>query len=267
MMKGQKDAKIFFFGMIFIAIGAVNDMLFFNQIMGIGYLLAVGLALFTIAQSMLLAIRFRNLHIEKEMLFEKLAESDLAFMQAQIKPHFIYNALSAISTITTRNPQKAKGLLLDFSEYLRGAFNFNVTNGMTSIQDEINIVKAYLSIEKERFDERLQIEYNIDEGIYGIVPILCIQPVVENAVFHGVMNKNDGGIIRIIIKNIENNLYIKIEDDGIGMSEEQLSHLFENKGALQNIQSRLLLKYGHGLKIFSKMNEGTQVELLIPQQI
>jgi LytS/YehU family sensor histidine kinase len=144
-------------GILFIVAGAVNDILVYLQKLDTGYRLGVGLAAFAVIQSFIMAMQYTRFTRERELLFEKLHETDLAFMQAQIKPHFIYNALSAISHMCTTEPKRAKELLLDFSDYLRGCFDFSNASGLTTLSKEMDMVKAYLSIEKARFQDRLTV--------------------------------------------------------------------------------------------------------------
>ena len=270
-LNGNKDILIFLAGAIFVIISALNDMLFFNQLINTGYCLALGLVMFSIAQSILLAIRILRLSKEKQTLYEKLNETGLAFMQAQIKPHFIYNALSTIINMTIKNPKRTKELLLDFSDYLRACFNFDNIKGMTTVKKEMETVKAYLSIEKARFGDRLNVVYDVTENPRALIPVLCIQPIVENAVRHGIMSKIDGGTIKISVRNEDNSTYICIEDDGVGMDEMKLTDIFndenQNGVGIKNVNSRLKIRYGKGLHIKSRLNKGTVIQMVIPQNI
>lgn len=269
IINGNREAVIFLAGAVFVVIGAFNDMLYFNQWINTGYWLALGLAVFTVAQSVMLAMQFSRLFNEKQSLYEKLCETDLAFMQAQIKPHFIYNALSAISNMTTKDPKRAKELLLDFSDYLRGCFNFENINGMTTLSTEMEIVKAYLSIEKARFRERLHVEFHVNESPYALIPMLCIQPIVENAVRHGLMDKMAGGTVKISVWNEQGDTHIRIEDNGVGIPEDKLTNLLNGATTcsvgINNVNNRLKLKFGRGIMVSSRANEGTTVEMVIPQ--
>lgn len=197
-----------------------------------------------------------------------LVSTELMFLQAQIKPHFLYNALSVISSLSTRNPQKAKELLLDLADYLHGSFQFENKDGMVSLETEIKTVRAYLSIEQARFRERLQVVYENDHLGGGLVPILTIQPLVENAVRHGILSKLEGGTLWIRIKSHPKELEIIIEDNGIGMDQETIDSILSGKRSrgvgLMNIQKRLLSLYGQGLEIHSQLGEYTRVTIRIP---
>ncbi len=209
--------------------------------------------------------------VHLKMSADRAVGSELAFMQAQIKPHFIYNALGAISNMTIREPQKAKELLLDLADYLRGCFSFEHTNGMTTLAREMEVVRAYLSIEKARFRERLQVEYQIDGGQHMLIPMLIIQPLVENAVLHGLMPKLEGGTIKIKVWNENGSTHIRVEDDGVGISAGDITRLLginlAGRGVgLKNVQKRLIMKYGQGLQISSTPGAGAIVEAILPAQ-
>ena len=268
--KGNSDALIFASGVSFILLGVMNDMLYYNKLIDTGYWFSIALTMFSITQSVLLSKQYADLIREKNKLYEKLTELNASFLQAQIKPHFIFNALSTISYMSTKEPFKAKELILDLSDYLRGSFEFNDLSGLTKLSNEINLIKTYLAIEKVRYGDRLKIEYYItkDNGI--IIPHFCIQPIVENAVKHGIMTKVEGIIIRISVFNIGSATRIIVEDNGMGMSEDKVAAILSGseKGVgLRNINNRLIHKYGKGLTIKSKVNEGTKIEMMIPSDM
>ena len=266
--KGSKDALIFAFGVLSLLLGVMNDMLYYHKVLHTGYMFSSALTVFIISQSILLSKEYSDLIREKGKLYKQLTETTVSFMQAQIKPHFIYNALSTISHLSTKDPYKAKELILDFSDYLRGSFEFNDPNGLTVLSKELNLVKAYLAIEKERYGDRLTIDYNITEDQYTMIPHFCIQPLVENAIKHGIMNKVEGGKVSISALRLEDSTHIIIQDNGVGMSEEKIADLLRDteKGVgIRNINNRLKLKYGKDLTIESKIDVGTKIEMVIPR--
>lgn len=199
-----------------------------------------------------------------------LITAELNFLQAQIKPHFLYNALSVITSLSTREPKRAKELLIHLSDYLRGSFNFENHSGMVALSEELQTVKAYLSIEEARFEERLKVEYDVDTDVSASIPILCIQPLVENAVRHGIMQRVEGGKIMLSVKSEEDQVKIIVEDNGIGISKEKLEELLgESKTksvGLRNIHKRMQALYGHGLEIESAPGQGTRVTISIPMR-
>lgn len=200
-----------------------------------------------------------------------VVETELSFLQAQIKPHFIYNSLSVIAALTSETPQKAKELLYDLTDYLRGSFRFNNYNGMVPLSEELETVKAYISIEKARFQNKLVVEYDIDENIDLLVPMLTIQPIVENAVRHGLFAKPEGGHVSLRVYNEEVYVVIRVEDNGGGIPQNTLEELLSDKASyrgvgVKNINRRLILFYGKGLEIRSEEGKGTTVLLKIPKE-
>ncbi len=265
----SREVVLYLTGTLFLAAGAVNDILVYKQAFDTGYRMGVGLAGFAVIQSYIMATQYSRFIDERKGLYDKLHETDLAFMQAQIKPHFIYNALSAISHTIGKDPKKAKELLLDFSDYLRGCFDFSNTSGLTTLAKEMEIVKAYLSIEKERFHERLNVEYDIEESPHVLIPMLSIQPIVENAVRHGLMPRSEGGTVMIKVWSEKGETHIRVEDDGVGISEAGIGDLFvqnTSSTGLRNINGRLKLKFGTELKITNRDERGTCVEFVVPRK-
>jgi signal transduction histidine kinase len=201
----------------------------------------------------------------------KLVNSEMSFLQAQIKPHFIHNALSVISSLSIKDPPKAKSLILDLSDYLRGSFDLNHEEGLTTLSKELDLVRAYLSIEQARFKERLQIYYHLYEGIDCSLPLLTIQPLVENAIRHGILRRLEGGTVHLTTTVEAGRIRIEIRDNGLGMQPEQIEQFYEQKQdragvGMSNIHRRLLYYYGEGLHIESQPYEGTTIFFYIPYQ-
>ena len=202
----------------------------------------------------------------------KLAKAELAFMQAQIAPHFLHNTLNTIICLTRESPEEARNLLLKFSEYLRNKFDFNLynRNSPVTFEHELEIVKSYLSIESVRFNGRLEVIYNIDERTLGanIMPFI-LQPLAENAVRHGLRTKS--GDCRIVILSALDldHAVISIEDNGVGIPKEKLlainnKELSCSGTGIFNVDQRMRIAYGEGLKIISSVNKGTKIILKIP---
>ncbi|MGE5627363.1 MAG: AAA family ATPase [Solirubrobacterales bacterium] len=200
---------------------------------------------------------------------EEVLRSDIAFLQAQIKPHFLYNAINTISAFSLDDSQMARDLLAKLSQYLRSSFDFKNRDKLVTLSKELELVEAYLFIEKARFGHRLQVIYDIDYSVDCLLPPLIIQPLVENAVQHGLSNRKKGGTVRIAVHNEKDFVMITVEDDGEGIDEALLSKLFveSNFGsggvALKNIQLRLIRLYGHGLELERKASGGTRATIRI----
>lgn len=277
--KGFQRGRFFFFGWLFMVLALLITV---GRHIGILpntgwtlYAALVALGIKSILLSMALLVRVRRLHVDKEIAqihYALAAQSSrqhrLAFLRAQVKPHFIHNAMNVISHLIKREPEKARTLIQDFSHFLRGSFRFEHHREMSTLGEEIKLVQAYLSIEKARFQERLQVEYDIREEAYIPIPALSLQPLVENAVGHGLMKKLEGGTVRLSVWREDTHTCIEVKDDGVGMTEEQIQDLFSHEEktgvGVQNIHKRLQFHYGQGLTIESDVNKGTVVRMYIP---
>lgn len=208
--------------------------------------------------------RIKALTTIKQVVKEQL-QLEAAWLQAQIQPHFLFNALNAIAALSDVNLDKMRDLLAEFSHFLRNKFSFQDMDGLIPIEEELNLVRSYLYIEKVRFDERLQVVWEINDCEELKVPFLSIQPLVENAIIHGIMKRARGGKIYIRISVDENDAEITVEDDGIGMDEVQLQQILERKAdrhsgvGLINTDQRLKRHFGTGLQIKSMLGAGTKV--------
>lgn len=199
----------------------------------------------------------------------KLISTEMSFLQAQIKPHFIQNALSVISSLSIKDPQKAKALILDLSDYLRGSFELNSEEGLTTLSKELEIVRAYLSIEQARFKERLQVHYHLLEDVDCTLPLLTIQPLVENAIRHGILCRLEGGEIHISTLLVPDRIRIEVRDNGVGIEPSRIVKFFElkqdQKGVgMANVHRRLIAHYGEGLHIESLPGQGTTIYFYTP---
>lgn len=283
-MREKEAGGIIISSLILLATG-IHDVLYqanvihhaLGELASIGMFFSTGMFSFIIASRLSAAYNQANelsiqlgASLEKEkMAADELVKTELSFLKAQIKPHFLYNSLSVITALSTKNPQRTKELLYDLSDYLRGSFNFENYNGLTSLENELTTVRAYLSIEKERFQGKLNVEYDIDESINPDVPLLTIQPLVENAVRHGIMKKVGGGTVRLSVEKGPDCTVIKVQDDGVGFTNERLTEILTGKASdcgigLKNIQRRLILHYGYGLEIERIEGKGTVITIKIP---
>ena len=200
---------------------------------------------------------------------EKAESSEVAFLQAQINPHFLNNTLSLISSMVSREPLKAKETLANLSDYLMNCYQLDVNEPMITLKKELDFVDIYVTIEKTRFMERLKVEILCEEIPVVKVPRLILQPLVENAIRHGVLKKLQGGTVKIIITRNDTEVLFTVKDDGIGISPERIPVLLEgsekNQGVgIINIHKRLIKYYGKGLIIISSLNCGTSINFSIP---
>ncbi|MGG3281284.1 hybrid sensor histidine kinase/response regulator [Paenibacillus solani] len=215
-----------------------------------------------------LRARVRNL-LELRRSVRQTISAEMAFLQAQIKPHFMFNALNTILAVLYTDPDKATQLLIELSHYLRGSFDFQNRDQLGTLQKELTLVRSYLFLEQARFEDRLTIEYDIHAPLELLIPPLSIQPIVENAVRHGVMKRISGGTVHIAIHEREGQISISIMDNGVGMSEDKVHSLLSAATdtasvGLRNIHARLLTLYGKGLQIESEPGKGTLVSFEVP---
>ncbi|GIO12368.1 hypothetical protein J19TS2_19230 [Cohnella xylanilytica] len=147
-----------------------------------------------------------------------LIRSELDFLRAQIKPHFLFNTINTVISVSHRNAEEARQLLTKLGTFLRESFDFDNGEQRVPLHRELDLVRAYLFIEQARFGERLRVEYAVDEEADAEIPPLILQPIVENAVRHGVTKRPEGGTVRIVARRAEEGgLVLVVEDDGPGM--------------------------------------------------
>jgi LytS/YehU family sensor histidine kinase len=202
-----------------------------------------------------------------------LARAELRALRAQINPHFLFNALTTIRYFVRTDPPTARQLLLDLSQILQRALR---SEQFVPLRDEMDYVRSYLALEKARFNDRLQIEWTMaaDDCLDQPVPVLILQPIVENAVLHGISPKPGGGQIHISIQYENGCLRLLVEDNGTGFDPCKLDEILSSEAAesqdscigLRNVDGRLRALYGsqHTLSIQSEVGRGTRVQITIP---
>ena len=253
-------------GLIIMFLAAINDTLSDLHILKGALSITNGIFVYLLLQAVLLGIKYANTFRTNELLYK----SELDALQAQIKPHFIFNVLNTILYFTKKDADKTYTLLLDLSDYLRDHFSFRDTSTLIDLNDEISHLKSYLNLEKARFGERLQVIFDIPSDITAKIPVFLIQPIVENALKHGILPKEDGGTVKISVIPKGEKILVKIEDDGVGMSSERLEGLLDDKVegygvGVRNVNKRLKNIFGKSLKIESKEGVGTIFIMEIPQ--
>lgn len=200
---------------------------------------------------------------------ELLDKAEIKALQSQINPHFLFNALSTISYFCSQQPQTAKALINDLASYYRN--NLTDANTMISIRNELQHINAYIHLEQARFGDRLKVDYDIDIEEAFQVPALILQPIVENAIKHGLYPKVSGGHILIRIEKRKGYYRITVLDDGLGIPKETLKIIFDTSIpkksiGLSNVNQRLITLYGpkNHLRIYSRVDKGTIVVMKIP---
>lgn len=245
LVEGSIDGAI---GMIFSPSYKLNKYFleFCNELSG---LLSVQIELFKLNQKAHLA----NL-------------SELKVLRAQVQPHFLFNTLNTIASFCRTNPMKARQLIISLSNYFRQTLS---KDEFVELEEELDMLKSYLNIEKARFGERIKVDFNVSNDIlHEKVPSFIVQPIVENSIKHGILKKATGGNIYINICKKDNELEFLIRDNGIGMDKNRYEEVIKNLTGtgLNNVNERLKLIYNRdkGLNIKSSENKGTLVSFKIP---
>jgi two-component system, LytTR family, sensor kinase len=210
----------------------------------------------------LLATQLRLQEAERQRV--ALARSELRALRAQISPHFIYNALNTIAAFIRTDPDRARELVLEFADFTRRAFR-GPQGEFTTLADELVYVRQYLQLEQARLGERLRIKLNVEpEVLNATVPTLLVQPLVENAVKHGVESARDGGTVTVRVEDQDDECLIVVHDDGPGF---EVGGEEAERGALANIDRRLRQVFGpaYGLAIESGRGAGTSVQVRVPK--
>ncbi|MEU7900111.1 histidine kinase [Nonomuraea sp. NPDC049152] len=201
-----------------------------------------------------------------------LMEAEVRALRAQISPHFIYNSLTTIASFVRTDPERARELLLEFADFTR--YSFRRHGDFTTLAEELHSIDRYLILERARFGDHLRVTLRIAPEVLPVaVPFLCLQPLVENAVRHGLESKNGIGRITIIAEDAGAECRISVEDDGLGMDPERLRRILagdvsaESGVGLANVDERLRQVYGdeYGIVVETAQGAGTKVNIRVPK--
>ena len=204
--------------------------------------------------------------VEHERIEKELYAAKVSVMVSQIQPHFMYNALTSIAMMCELDPKTAKEATITFAKYLRGNMDSLRQTAPVPFETELEHLKKYLYIEKLRFDDLLNVEYDIQAANFE-VPLLSIQPLVENAVKHGVGMKEDGGTVKISTAETDTAFEVIVSDDGVGFDtsaprqEDGRSHV-----GMDNTRKRLKDMCGAEIVITSEIGVGTTARVIIPKK-
>nr|WP_231956119.1 ATP-binding protein [Aneurinibacillus soli] len=216
-----------------------------------------------------LIARIQTLIAMKTSIQEAI-RTEHAFLQAQIKPHFLYNALSSVISFCYTDGEKAAHLLAILSQYLRYILEMDRTQLVVPLYRELELIHVYVEIEKARFGERFDFDWYVDDRVQHLgIPSLCIQPFVENAIRHGLFEKDGHGQVTLSIQQEEHSVRVVIEDDGVGIPADQLYQISTGERqagsiGIANIRKRLDSIVGATLTISSEMGRGTTVTMHLP---
>ena len=200
----------------------------------------------------------KNIDLAKEE--EKNKEARIKIMLSQIQPHFIYNSLSSISTLIPLDPDKAQAALDDFTEYLRMNLSSLTEVRCVAFEDELKHIQTYVALEKMRFGDRLKVVYDVNTTHF-MLPPLTIQPIVENAIKHGILKKLEGGTLSVKTYETEESYVVEIADDGVGFNMADVDFDANKHFGLLNIQYRLAKMCGADLAFKSEAGAGTTVTI------
>jgi two-component system LytT family sensor kinase len=199
---------------------------------------------------------------------QRLAQAELRALRAQISPHFIYNALAAVAGDIHIRPEEARELLIDFAEFTR--YLFRDGRSYVTLGEEIDHAQRYLRLEQARFRDSLHVEVDVPpETRSAVVPAMSVQPLVENAVRHGVERRAGTGQLRLTARALGPDVEVRVTDDGTGFDPERVPALLAGAGGgigLSNVDARLRATFGnaYALRIESRVGEGTTAVMTVP---
>ena len=213
-------------------------------------------------------VLFNDQKIRQEKIAElenDLLQSQISIMLSQIRPHFLYNSLAAIQELCLIDPETASVTVNEFSSYLRGNLDSLSMKMPVPFEKELRHVETYLSLEKKRFGKRLNVVYDIAARDF-FLPALTLQPVVENAVRHGVVKREAGGTVTIRSELTETDAAITVADDGVGFNPDDMDGQGDRlRVGIENVRSRLAVMCRGTLSIQSVPGAGTTVVITIPR--
>ena len=198
-------------------------------------------------------------------------QAEVRALRAQISPHFIYNSLSAIATFVRTDPDRARELLLEFADFTR--YSFRSHGEFTTLAEELRSIERYLVLEQARFGDRLQVRLQVPVEVLPVtVPFLCLQPLVENAVRHGLEAAQGTGHLTITARDLDHECVIEVEDDGVGEDPERVRRALAGDTSMDsvglgNVDARLRNAFGdeYGLAVETAPGAGTKVTVRVPK--
>lgn len=217
----------------------------------------------------LLSMQIELAELDRQTQLLTMAKLDA--LHAQINPHFFFNTLNTIIMYSRTNPDKARHLLIRLAEFFRQTLKRH--GHFITLEEELECVNTYLELEKARFGNKLQVVQEVPEYLLDYkVPVLSIQPLVENAVKHGITPKVGNGTVKVQARKERNELILEVSDDGVGIPTDKIEEVLQpgvgsgNGVGLSNVHQRIKNLFGedYGLKIVSSVNEGTSIKIRIP---
>ena len=233
-----------------------------------------GFALIVLSTVMAVAVPMKiwsntRLEMNLEQHQQLLLKARMDALSAQINPHFLFNTLNTVSSLIRYDPDLARGVVIKLSNILRRLLRKHET--FVPLQEELDFIDDYLGIEVARFGrDNLVIRKHVDEKtLDAFVPSMLLQPIVENALKHGLAAKMGGGELTIHTESREGRLVIAVEDNGVGISKERMAQVFEDGIGISNVHERLRVLYGADFRmdISSHEGEGTRIRIDIPELV
>lgn len=215
-----------------------------------------------------------NNRIEAE---KNLQQAELKALQSQMNPHFLFNSLNVIARLAyLEGAEETKDMVHSLSDLLRYSLR---KEEIVTLREELNYIKDYIKIQKMRFDEKIEFVVDVDQSLLKYkIPFMSLQPMVENAIIHGLEPKGGEGIIKILSEDEADRLIIKIIDDGVGIEKDKIQEIIKTRErkvtethtsgmGINNVHQRLQHYYGskYGVEIYSNEREGTEVKIFFPK--
>lgn len=200
---------------------------------------------------------------------QEASVAEFKALRAQMEPHFLFNALNTISSFCRTDPSKARELIINLSNYFRQTLKRE--QDFVLLKEELEFLNSYLSIEKARFGDRLEVQIDIPQEMLNVkIPVFLLQPLIENSIKHGILHKAHGGVVNVRARYVDENIEFTIEDTGVGMTEDRLKEVMSNWTGigLMNVNERIKLLFGeeNSLRIETVVNQGTKVSFFIPKE-
>lgn len=259
------------YNLVYFAVTTITSILFIGdslflylaQLYYTPAILIFTIVIYTSIMGALVLFKVFNEYQTNFKLKDELNKANNAILISQIRPHFLYNALNTIKALCTINPAVAETAIMDFATYLRANMGSIESKEPISFDQELQHIQSYLKIEKLRFGNRLTIVYDIKENNF-LVPALSVEPLIENAVHHGIFKKKGNGTLTIRTYKDEYNFYVEVEDDGVGFDTKILAN--SERTGLKNTIHRLEVMINAAVKIKSELGKSTLVKITIPQK-
>ncbi len=234
------------------------------------YAMQIGFIAYAIIQFYIINKRMKQrerLSARANELEKELVESKITLMLSQIRPHFLYNSITAIQMLCVEDPKRAQKALGDFAKYLRGNMDSLSSRDLIPFEKELDHTEHYVELELLRQGEYLTVEYEIEERDF-LIPALTLQPIVENAIKHGLTPKENGGKVVIETKRLERDVIITVVDDGVGFdpSVQKGDNSTRSHIGMENVRGRIERMAGGRLEVESQIGVGTKVTIVLPQE-